>query len=74
MKRVYGWAGGRAGVRYVITKFSQMDSVPNFLTYGAPLCARFARLRSSTIKIIRFETNTERCVQAKTIPKRYVRT
>ena len=47
MKRVYGWAdgwaGGRAGVRYVITKFSQMDSLPNFLTLGAPLCARFAR-------------------------------
>ena len=38
-----GRAGGRAGVRYVITKFSQMDSLPNFLTHGAPLCARFAR-------------------------------
>ena len=37
----------RAGVRYVITKFSQMDSLPNFLTHGAPLCARFARARSS---------------------------
>ena len=43
MKRVYGWAG----VRYVITKFSQMDSLPNFLTHGVPLCARFARARSS---------------------------
>ena len=30
----------RVGVRYVITKFSQMDSLPNFLTYGAPLRAR----------------------------------
>ena len=40
---------GRAGVRYVITKFSQMDSLPNFLTRGAPLCARFARARSSAI-------------------------
>ena len=39
MKRVYG----RAGVRYVITKFSGMDSLPNFLNYGAPLRARFAR-------------------------------
>ena len=29
--------GGRAGVRYVITKFSRMDSLPNFLTHGAPL-------------------------------------
>ena len=41
--------GGRAGVRDVITKFSQMDSLPNFLTHGAPLCARFARARSSAI-------------------------
>ena len=49
MKRVYGWAGGRAGVRYVITKFSRMDSLPNFLTHGAPLRARFARARSSAI-------------------------
>ena len=29
--------GGWAGVRYVITKFSQMDSLPNFITHGAPL-------------------------------------
>ena len=29
--------GGRAGVRYVITKFSQMDSLQNFLAHGAPL-------------------------------------
>ena len=43
MKSVYGWAG----VRYVITKFSRMDSLPNFLTHGAPLRARFARARSS---------------------------
>ena len=53
MKRVYGWAGGRAGVRYVITKFSQMDSLRNFLTHGALLCARFARARSSAINIIK---------------------
>ena len=26
----------RVGVRYVITKFSWMDSLPNFVTYGAP--------------------------------------
>ena len=25
------------GVRYVITKFSGMDSLPNFLTHGVPL-------------------------------------
>ena len=36
------------GVRYVITKFSRMDSLPNFLTHGAPL-ARFT-CRSSAIK------------------------
>ena len=29
-------------VRYVITKFSRMDGLPNFITHGAPL-ARFAR-------------------------------
>ena len=33
----------RTGVRYVITKFSGMDSLPNFLTHGASLRARFAR-------------------------------
>ena len=26
----------RVGVLYVITKFSRMDSLPNFLTHGAP--------------------------------------
>ena len=31
------------GVRYVITKFSQMDSLPNFVTHGAPLRALRAR-------------------------------
>ena len=40
MKSVYGWADGRLGVRYVITKFSRMDNLPNFLTHGAPLRAR----------------------------------
>ena len=33
-------------MRYVITKFSRMDSLPNFLTHGAPL-ARFARESSA---------------------------
>ena len=40
--RVGEWAGGRfwrADVRYVITKLSLMDSLPNFLTHGAPLRA-----------------------------------
>ena len=27
----------RVGVLYVITKFSRMYSLPNFLTHGAPL-------------------------------------
>ena len=30
---------GRAGGRYVISKFSRMDSLPNFLAHGAPLRA-----------------------------------
>ena len=33
----------RTGVRYVITKFSRMDSLPNFVTHGAPLRALRAR-------------------------------
>ena len=32
----------RVGVRYVITKFSRMDSLPNFVTHGAPLRIREA--------------------------------
>ena len=27
----------RVGVRYVITKFSRIDSLPNFVTHGAAL-------------------------------------
>ena len=41
--------GGRAGVRYVITNFSQMDSLPNFVTHGAPLRAPRAREGSAII-------------------------
>ena len=33
----------RVGVRCVITKFSWMDSLPNFVTNGAPLRALRAR-------------------------------
>ena len=39
----------RVGVRYVITKFSRMDSLPNFVTHGAPLrapCARELRYKA----------------------------
>ena len=35
----------RVGVRYVITKFSRMDSLHNFLTHGAPLRARELRYK-----------------------------
>ena len=46
MKCVYGWAS----VLYVIIKFSRMDSLPNFITHGAPLRALRAReLRWNTI-------------------------
>ena len=34
--------GGQTGVRYVITKFSRMDSYPNFVTHGAPLSIRIS--------------------------------
>ena len=51
MKSVYGWPGARAGVRYVMTKFSRMDSLPNFVTHGAPLRALRAR-ESSAIKFL----------------------
>ena len=37
----------RLGVRYVITKFSRMDSLPNFVTHGAPLRARAPLLCSA---------------------------
>ena len=51
MKRVYGWAG----VRYVITKFSRMDSLPNFLTRfaraGAPLLIGHVNLFNSIIML-----------------------
>ena len=39
MRCVYGWAG----VRYVMTKFSRMDGLPNFVTHGAPVRALRAR-------------------------------
>ena len=43
----------RTDVRYVITKFSEMDSLPNFLTHGAPLRARFARAGAPLLGISR---------------------
>ena len=44
--------GGRAGVRYVITKFSRMDSLPNFLTHGALLRARESSANNLEMKVI----------------------
>ena len=41
--------GGQTGVRYVITKFSRMDSLPDFVTHGAPL--RAFRVGESSAKI-----------------------
>ena len=55
----------RVGVRYVITKFSGMDSLPNFLTHGAPL--RALRARGSSAKTVTYESakcvscNTRKC-------------
>ena len=40
----------RVGVHYVITKFSQMNSLPNFVTHGAPLRALSTR-ESSAIQV-----------------------
>ena len=45
---VYRWAG----VRYAITKFSRMDSLPNFLTHSAPLRARFAGARAPLLLFV----------------------
>ena len=42
----------RVGVLYVITKFSLMDSLPNFLTHGAPLRARELRYHSAIVRNI----------------------
>ena len=43
--------GERAGVRYVITKFSRMDSLPNFLTHGALLRARESSAISQWVSV-----------------------
>ena len=53
---------GRAGVRYVITKFSRMNSLPNFVTHGAPLRALGAR-ESSAINLQRFLRDLASVVQ-----------
>ena len=39
------WSVCTVGVRYVITKFSRMDSLPNFLTHGAPQARASLRRR-----------------------------
>ena len=57
---VYGWTG----VRYVITKFSRLDSLPNFLTHGAPLRARFAHESSAKNNIKRIYNYSLRSIAA----------
>ena len=52
---------GRAGVRYVIKKFSRMDSLPNFVTMVLR-CARLAR-KSSAINLQRFLRDLASVVQ-----------
>ena len=52
---------GRAGVRYVITKFFRMDSLPNFVTMVLR-CVRFAR-KSSAINLQRFLRDLASVVQ-----------
>ena len=42
----------RTDVRYVITKFSGMDSLPNFLTHGAPLGARGSSAKNQTFRLV----------------------
>ena len=42
------------GRTYVITKFSRMGSLPNFITHGAPLCALRARGGSA----MKFDTSS----------------
>ena len=53
----------RTGVRYVMTKFSGEDSLPNFLTHGAPLRMR-EELRYNRMKTNlgrRFLNIVDRC-------------
>ena len=42
---------GRSFARYVITTFSRMDSLPDFLTHGAPL-ARLRELRNKALYML----------------------
>ena len=53
--RVGGRAGGRT-LRH--NQISQMDSLPNFLTHGAPLCARASRARGAPLQSIVTPDNT----------------
>ena len=41
LHEVHVRVGGWPGVCYVITEFSRMDSLPNFLTHGAPLLQQY---------------------------------
>ena len=44
------YTGGRVVLRYVITKFSRMDILPNFVTHSAPL-SRARELRCYAIEV-----------------------
>ena len=48
---------GLTGVRYVITKFSGMDSLPNFLSYGAPRVRSSRRSAINISKLALFNIN-----------------
>ena len=52
----------RVGVLYVITKFSRMDGLPNFLTHGAPQ-ARASRARELRYKRLLQQDATERTLR-----------
>ena len=51
--RTYGRTDGRSRDYYVRTKISWIDSLPNFLSNGAPLAGFARRLRYKLIKITR---------------------
>ena len=48
----------RVGVLYVITKFSRMDGLPNFLTHGAP------QARASRARELRYNTRSKNSKKA----------
>ena len=49
------YTGGRVVLRYVITKFSPMDILPNFVTHSAPLRARELRCYAIEVRTCAYE-------------------